>query len=130
MVCVLATVYFAVHWREASQVRQANELGRSRHWAAAARVASRVKGVPERAPALLAEARALWANRQYRAADRIFSRAAAEDPNNWIVYRDWGPVIYQLGDRKRAAATYARALALNPRATFSTTVAAPRRSAR
>lgn len=115
---MLATIYFAVHWREASHVRQANELGRSRHWADAARVASRVKGVPERAPALLAEARALGANRQYRAADRAFSRAAAEDPNNWILYRDWAPVIDHLGDRRRATATYARALGLNPRATF------------
>lgn len=112
---VLAAIYFGIHWHQASEVRNANELGRSRQWAEAARVASRVQDMPERVPALLVRARALRANGQFRAADRAFARAGAEDPSNWIVYRDWGLVIDYLGDRRRAASTYARALALNPR---------------
>jgi Flp pilus assembly protein TadD len=123
LACLLAAIYFGTHWHGASLVRQANELGRSRHWAEAARVASRVHEVPERAPALLAQARALLANAEYRAADHAFARTAAEDPNNWIVYRDWAPVLDRLGERKRAAATYARALGLNPRLKFAPVVA-------
>lgn len=130
LACLLATVYFAAHWRQASLVRDANELGRSGQPAAAARVASRVRGAPERAPALLARARALRANAQYRAADRAFGRAAAEDPNNWILYRDWGSVIVHLGDRKRAGIMYAHAVALNPRIQFPPGVVVRGRSAR
>lgn len=115
VVCALTAAYFVSNARDANRVRDANELGAAGDYRGALRASDGVTRPPQDARALLVRAYALLGLRRGAAASTAFARAAARDPNNWVIHRDWGILLLQLGRRAQAGHEMGRALALNPR---------------
>lgn len=129
-VCLLTAVYLGANDRDADRVRDADQRGAAGDYAGALRVARDVSAPPQDARALLIQAYALQALGRRPQASRAFARAAARDPNNWVIHRDWAILLAQLGRRTQARDEMTRALALNPRMALPTGFIAPGRSAK
>jgi Flp pilus assembly protein TadD len=113
--CLLVAAYLGIQRREEVRLRDANALGVKRDYAGAEALARRVTRPPALTRALLVRARASAALGRHRVASRAYARAAARDPENWALRREWAISLLVLGDRVRARREIERSLALNPR---------------
>jgi Flp pilus assembly protein TadD len=113
--CLLTAGWLALHARDESALRAANTLGLHGHYAAAAARARTVHRAPAEGRALRVQAYAAAATGHLRDAAALFARAAARDPRDWELQRDWARTLLAAGRREAAARHMAAALALNPR---------------
>jgi Flp pilus assembly protein TadD len=110
--CVLTAVYLWGARHDAVRAGTARGLLDEGRFGAAA---SKAATAPGDAHALLVRAYALRDAGRSAAAGTAFAAAAAADPDNWVLRRDWAVLEAQVGDRAGAARQMAVALALNPR---------------
>jgi Flp pilus assembly protein TadD len=113
--CLLTAGWLALHARDESALRAANTLGLQGHYAAAAARARTVHRAPAEGRALRVQAYAVAAEGRVSEAAALFARAAARDPRDWELQRDWARTLLAIGHRKAAARHMAAALVLNPR---------------
>lgn len=115
LACLLLGIYFAGAHSAAVHVQRANQLGLEGRYQAAVAEAGRVHSGPEAAQALLTSAYAYAALGELDAASSEFAAAARLEPNNWLIYYQWAPVLSRLGQDQQAAVAGARARSLNPK---------------
>lgn len=112
---VVAAIYM---WQSSTQARHlvdASRLGAAGYYTASLREARQVTMAPASDRALLTEAYDLEDLGRLREADRAFGRAAAADPSNWFIRRDWALELQRGGRLRRARAEMRRAVSLNPK---------------
>jgi Flp pilus assembly protein TadD len=105
-------------WQASTQARrlvEANRLGGAGQYAASLQEARQVTMTPASDRALLTEAYDLEDLGRLREADRAFARAAAADPSNWVIRRDWALELRREGQSRRARVQMRRAISLNPK---------------
>lgn len=110
--CVLAAAYLWGARDDALQAGAARGLLDDGSYGAAA---DKAAAAPADARALRIRAYALRDAGNSGAAGTAFAAAAAADPENWLLRRDWAVLLAQVGDRAGAAKQMAVALGLNPR---------------
>jgi Flp pilus assembly protein TadD len=106
--CALAAVYLWGERGDAHRVATARAMLDQGRYAAALKAGHGTN-------AALVEAYALRDAGHGTAAAAAFARASAADPDNWVIRRDWGILLAQIGKRDAAAQQMAIALRLNPR---------------
>jgi tetratricopeptide (TPR) repeat protein len=105
-------------WQASTQARHlvdANRLGGAGYYAASLHEVRQVTMAPASDRALLTEAYDLEDLGRLREADHAYGRAAAADPSNWFIRRDWALELLRQGQSRRARAQMRRALSLNPK---------------
>jgi Flp pilus assembly protein TadD len=115
MGCLLVGAYMAINARQEARVREANELGLKGRYAEAVAKSKDVSSRPALTRALIVRGVAALALTRPAEAGSAFAHAVRNDPNNWELRKDYAIALARLGERRRAQAQMARALALNPR---------------
>jgi tetratricopeptide (TPR) repeat protein len=113
--CLLLAGWLLLARADEGHVRRAAELGAAGHYGAAAAEAGRVTRRPAAATAEHLRGLALAGSGKYAASAAAYARAAAMEPRDWTVRREWARVLLALGRRQAAREQMAASLALNPR---------------
>ena len=113
--CAAAATYLWLSGVQAQRLQDANRLGARGDNAAALADARSVSWPPASDRALLTQAYALEDLGRFSSAYAMYSRAAQNDPRNWIVRFDWGNALAEGRHPEAARKQLKLALDLNPK---------------
>ncbi|TML01538.1 MAG: hypothetical protein E6G41_16465 [Actinobacteria bacterium] len=113
--CLLLAGWLLLARGDEDRVRRAAQLGAAGQFRAAAAEAGRVQRRPAAAEAALLRGRALAGARELAASATAYAHAAALEPRDWELRREYARVLLALGRRTDARGQMAASLALNPR---------------
>lgn len=113
--CAVVAFLLAGQARDATRLQRAESQGARGNFIAAMRAAAEVKSQPSLTRARAVHAYASLGIGDLPNANRWFSVAVADSPDDWVLRRDWAVTLVGLGRFDKAKAQLRAAERLNPR---------------